>query len=220
MASATSYRILIVSAFISCLTHVAVLRIPLQGREIARPVKFQFGKVVWRGAVAGKATSRHPWTLAALPAPVLAPEANVPVSDVPVASDKAATAPAPALLNPFDSQDSAWLPLERRFYAAGQLSKRPKVIAEVDLETADTRSLLATGRMVFNLAIDQNGKVLAVDVEQSDLPEVFTQAASNAFMQFKFQPGEIDGTPVGSILRIEITYDDAQLPSGEKPDRR
>ena len=214
MASAASYRILSAAIIISCLIHIAVLRVPLHGKAIASPVHFHLSKVLWHSSAIGNQHSSSKWFLTQKPAVKDSKSNNsgVSIEGNDIASD--------AVFGPTQPQEIAWLPLESRFYPAGQLSKRPRVIDEVDLETADTRSLLATGKMVFNLVIDNAGLVLAVDVEQTDLPEIFTTAASNAFMKFKFEPGELDGTPVGSILRIEITYDDAQLPSGENSDRR
>ena len=214
MVIAASYRILSASIFISCLIHIGVLRVPLHGKAIASPVQFHVGKILWHGAAIGKQHSPDKGFLT----PKLA--ARNSASSSAAASIYADDIASAAVFDPTQSQEIAWLPLESRFYPAGQLSKRPKVIEEVDLETPNTRALLATGKMVFNLAIDITGNVQAVDVAQIDLRELFTTAAVNAFMQFNFEPGELDGTPVGSILRIEITYDDAQLPSGENSDRR
>ncbi len=214
MASVASYRVLSVSIIISCLIHIAVLRMPLHDMAMVSPVQFHLGKVLWQGPAIGKQYSRDKWLLTQ---EATAKNSATSVSDTSVSAKDLESS---AVFGPTQPQEIAWLPLESRFYPAGQLTKRPRVIEEVDLETVGTRSLLATGKMVFNLVIDNAGLVLAVDVEQTDLPEIFTTAASNAFMKFKFEPGELDGTPVGSILRIEITYDDAQLPSGENSDRR
>jgi hypothetical protein len=214
MASAASYRVLYASILISCFIHVAALRMPLHGKALAIPTQFHLSKVLLHDAVNGRLNSQHLRSSEKLSSKYISTNVKSSIDD-----NKAVIEPI-ILLDINRNQDLAWLPIETRFYTSSQLSKRPRVIEEVDLETAESRLLLATGKMVFSLLIDVKGKVHAVNIEQTDLPEIFTKAASNAFMQFKFEPGEIDGKPVGSILKIEITYDDAQLPSGENSDRR
>ena len=98
------------------------------------------------------------------------------------------------------------------FYPAEQLTVRPKVIAEVELETPDTRRMAASGDIVLQVLIDDRGDVAGVEVEASSLPEIFSQTVSNAFRNFKFTPGEIGGLAVRSVMRVEISFNDAALP--------
>jgi TonB family protein len=66
--------------------------------------------------------------------------------------------------------------------------------------------------MILKLWISELGKVVEVEVEKSELPEAFSSAAINAFKQLQFTAGERHGLPVGSVMRIEVSYIDGRLP--------
>ena len=44
-------------------------------------------------------------------------------------------------------------------------------------------------------------------IEQSDLPEGFSRSVANGFKRLSFAPGEYNGQPVDSVIRIEVSYD-------------
>lgn len=98
------------------------------------------------------------------------------------------------------------------FYPSEQLTVRPKVIAEVELETPETKHLAASGDIVLQVLIDDRGEVVGVEVEASSLPEIFSRTVSNAFRHFKFTPGEIGGLAVRSVMRVAISFNDIALP--------
>lgn len=98
------------------------------------------------------------------------------------------------------------------YYTADQLTKRPRAIAVAELDTAATKHFIVSGKLILQLWIDASGKVVEVDVEDSNLPEIFAETARNTFKRSRFSPGERDGIPVGSLMRIEVSYDDARLP--------
>ena len=56
------------------------------------------------------------------------------------------------------------------------------------------------------------GQVIEVEVEKTELPEAFSRAATTSFKQLRFAAGERHGQPVGSIMRIEVSYVDGRLP--------
>lgn len=98
------------------------------------------------------------------------------------------------------------------YYTTDQLTKRPQPTAEAELDTPEIWPILASGTIVLKLWISELGDVIAVDVEKTDLPETFSSTAVAAFRRLRFTPGEIDGRPVGTMMRIEVTYDDSRTP--------
>lgn len=97
------------------------------------------------------------------------------------------------------------------FYPTDQLSKRPQPLGSADLEAPEISLIVASGRMILKLWIDESGEVVDVDIENTDLPAVFSQTAQAAFKRLRFTPGERGGVRVGSVMRIEVNYDDGRV---------
>lgn len=98
------------------------------------------------------------------------------------------------------------------YYGTDQLSKRPQPLAEADLDTPEIRPIIASGKMILKLWINELGEVIEVEVEKTDLPDVFSRTAITAFKQLHFAAGERHGQTVGSVMRIEVDYVDGRLP--------
>jgi len=65
----------------------------------------------------------------------------------------------------------------------------------------------------FDLFIDDTGGVVRVATATPDLPGILTHAVREAFLAARFVPGEVDGRPVRSRVRIEVTFDSQRSPS-------
>lgn len=102
---------------------------------------------------------------------------------------------------------------EPRYYATSQLSKRPQPTTEAELDAPEIRSMLAAGTIILKLWINELGEVISVEVEKSEVPELVATTAVEAFKRLRFVPGELSGRRVGSVMKIEITYDDGRLSS-------
>jgi protein TonB len=98
------------------------------------------------------------------------------------------------------------------YFTTDKLSKSPEVIAMDDLNTPETRIYKVSGSLVMNLWIDDRGKVSKVSVEDSALPPIFAETAIRVFKAARFSPGERDGVRVGTLMRIEVGYEDKGLP--------
>jgi hypothetical protein len=63
---------------------------------------------------------------------------------------------------------------------------------------------------VLTLFIDEHGAVQRVRVESTDteLPHPFQEAARQAFLAARFTPGEWQGQPVRSRIRIAVEFED------------
>jgi hypothetical protein len=99
------------------------------------------------------------------------------------------------------------------YYTTDQLTKRPRPTAEAELDTPETKPIFAAGTIIMKLWINELGDVIAVDVEKTDLPEIFSRTAVAAFRNLRFIPGEINGQPVGTMMRIEVVYNDGRMPA-------
>ncbi|MDD5176742.1 MAG: hypothetical protein PHQ05_10005 [Sterolibacterium sp.] len=97
------------------------------------------------------------------------------------------------------------------YYTTDQLTKRPQPAGEAELEPPEIAHVIASGKMILKLWINELGEVIAVDVEKTDLPEEFSRSAVAAFKRLRFTAGERYGQRVGSVMRIEVSYDDSRL---------
>ncbi|MFA6310416.1 MAG: TonB family protein [Sterolibacterium sp.] len=97
------------------------------------------------------------------------------------------------------------------YYPTNQLSKRPQPLGSADLEAPEISMIAAAGQMILKLWIDESGEVVDVEVEKTELPEVFSRSAVAAFKRLRFVPGERGGVRVGSVMRIEVNYDDRRI---------
>lgn len=98
------------------------------------------------------------------------------------------------------------------YYSADQLTKRPQALADAKLETPEISPIIASGKIILKLWISDRGEVIDVEVEHTELPEAFSVAAIAGFRQLRFIAGERYGQPVGSIIRVEVSYIDGRLP--------
>jgi hypothetical protein len=105
-----------------------------------------------------------------------------------------------------------FLPLpETRYYASQQLTKRPQPRTTVDLDTPESRLITTPESIILTLWISAEGDVVDVKVTQTEVSASVSTSAVEAFSQIHFTPGEIEGKPVASVIRIEITYNDDLL---------
>lgn len=98
------------------------------------------------------------------------------------------------------------------YYTTDQLTKRPQPLAAAELDVAEIRPIVASGKIILKLWINEFGAVSDVEVEKTQLPEMFSRTAIAAFKGLQFAPGELNGRPVRTVMRIEVTYDDGRLP--------
>jgi hypothetical protein len=101
---------------------------------------------------------------------------------------------------------------EMRYFSSDLLTIRPYPLTQ--LESPDlSNSLLngSAGRIVLKVWVSDAGEVTATETEFTEMPIEVHEAIVAAFQRMRFMPGEIGGKPVGSILRIEMTYEDIRL---------
>jgi len=98
------------------------------------------------------------------------------------------------------------------YYTTDQLTKRPQPTSDPRLDVPEIGPIFASGKVILRVWINELGKVDSVDVEKSDLADAISATAAAAFARLRFVPGELDGRPVGTMMRIEVTYDDGTRP--------
>lgn len=94
------------------------------------------------------------------------------------------------------------------FFPTSQLSRPAQPSVPVALESADLRMVPLTGVSVLTVWIDSRGNVVQTAIESSDVPGPLAQLAAEAFRKTPFIPGERNGRPVGTVMRIEVRYED------------
>jgi hypothetical protein len=110
-------------------------------------------------------------------------------------------------------EQSPQAPHTESFFTPKQLSKNPRPIGEIDLEVPQVSLLTTPGHLLLKLRINRMGQVENIEIEKNTLPQPFADAVADVFRKSRYEPGEIDGRPVGSILLIEITHENESVPS-------
>lgn len=168
------------------------------------------------------APSPAPTALAASTAPSDATQPTTASESAPASAPASASAPpppaaAPALTAVADGLDpEQWPPTgagpvdaaDQAYWPRNLLTRPPTPQQSIDLLYP---ALAPSGRFraVLTLFIDEQGVVQRVRIDEADdsgLPPVLEDAARQTFLRSSFTPGEIDGRPIRSRLRIEVEY--------------
>ena len=208
---------------VSLLLHLALLAWPYSGRGIDGALHAAARGAQLTATLAGQRASagaarQAPATIQRTAASDASPTPREPATDAAAAAFAAPLAEAeaapPLVAPPARPQASLFaLAPTTLYYPAEHLTTRPRALAEPLLDPQELAAFVASGEIALALWIDEHGQVTELDVERSDLPAAFVQAATAAFKDLRFAPGEIDGQPVGSVLRIAVRYDDERLAS-------
>ena len=99
------------------------------------------------------------------------------------------------------------------YYSSDLLTVRPYPLTILETpEMLEPLPVDVTGKVVLKAWISDTGEVTATETEFTDMPKAIHEAIVAAFRGMRFMPGKIDGKAVGSIMRIEMTYEDFRLP--------
>jgi len=191
---------------LSAALHLAVL--------LWLPVSGASGRVPWTGLPAGSvagplqvrlvASVEGPLQLIRPTEPPYAPQGQVPaeaVASAPALRRSSVPDAPPALLLPFvPAPDAAYL---RR----SELTVPPEPIDAIIIPDLPPAAMAATGPRTFilTLFINEAGLVERIRVETAAIPQAIEEVARRAFEQARFTPGELNGRPVKSSMRIEVS---------------
>jgi TonB family protein len=98
-----------------------------------------------------------------------------------------------------------------QYLARRELDQAPAAQAAIDLPFP-AAAPPGSYRAVLTLFIDASGQVQRVRSEGSGLPPSLEDAARQAFLAARFEPGVKDGQPVRSRIRVEVEYSLEVLP--------
>jgi TonB family protein len=195
---------LIVALACSAVLHALAFIVPSLGERLP---EFRF-------AVSGANRSPYPLTATLVlrgahrfsAAPLQAEGENVPRTSISGRAASNAIRPE----EPGSARIGALPIRSQAYYSTDQLSRRPQPLAAAELDPEQTKPVVASGKVVLKLWISDTGSVAEVEVESSDMPAMFTRTAVAAFKRLRFVPGERDGRPVGTVITIEVLYQDGR----------
>ncbi len=95
------------------------------------------------------------------------------------------------------------LPLPN-YYDANEVSLRPRVLDEPELETTELDNLGGAGKLHLILFINEVGRIDRVEIGDAAVNPGLAEALARQFGKIAFEPARIDDFPVKSRLRIEI----------------
>lgn len=88
-----------------------------------------------------------------------------------------------------------------------ELTAAPVLKAEVPLVWPEEGVLAGHYSEVATLFIDETGRVRKLRFEGDGLPPLLQEQAREAFLGARFSPGELQGVPVKSRIRIQVAFD-------------
>lgn len=99
------------------------------------------------------------------------------------------------------------------FYSARELDVQPRALREIEpVYPADADRGKLSGSVRLQLRLEADGRVIDVDVVRSSPPDMFDEAAVEAFKQAQFAPAIKAGRPVRALIMIEVNFDWAGQP--------
>jgi len=105
----------------------------------------------------------------------------------------------------------AWIAEKRDPYAdflpRSALTAGPRPSQPVLIDFPEFVGAAARYAAEFEILVDDAGGVVHVVSVDPELPLILLQAVRDAFTPVRFSPGEVDGHPVRSRFRIEVTFD-------------
>lgn len=161
-------------------------------------------------APAAPAAERPPARQAApAAAPAVAPEKAGPP---PSGAQVAAALPA--------AREQAPAPVEVPYLPRGQLTVPPRVLGLVNVPFPDGVTGVVDLRVQVTLFIDEAGLVQRIRVDTPDVHPAFDRSLRETFGAARFAPGEVDGVPVRSQMRLEVEFSaPSRASAGSRPPR-
>jgi hypothetical protein len=94
------------------------------------------------------------------------------------------------------------------FFARSALDVGPYPAQPVLIDYPSVDAGSGTHVSELSLFIDENGRVVRIRVDGPALPAAMEEAARLAFMGATFSPGQVDGLPVRSRIRVEVIFEE------------
>ena len=101
------------------------------------------------------------------------------------------------------------------YIASSTLPVRPEPIGNIAVPYPTEVKRSGIVSLGLTLYIDEAGRVVHIDLDDTTLPPAFHQAAWMAFSKGRFQPGRIDEGPVKTRMRVEVLFEDNTTPAAD-----
>lgn len=135
-------------------------------------------------------------------------ETSAPMEQPSHPSSSSASTSDPGL----DATDRPGLELE--YLPRPLLSVAPRPLASIDIPFPAEGLVAVSLATELSLFIDETGVVRHVRVDGAALPPALEEAARTSFLNARFAPGEVDGTPVRALIRVAVSFDAEAMPPG------
>lgn len=125
------------------------------------------------------------------------------------AAPAAPPAAAPETLPPAQAEATlARDPDEDLYVPRSRLSVPPVAREQIRVDFPASFQERGDYTVVLSLFIDEAGYVRRVRVDSVGVPPELQDAASLAFLHARYSPGQVDGQPVKSLIRIAVGFED------------
>ena len=197
----TANRRVLIALAVSGLLHCLLIAVPFRGTHISGSVRGFVGMPAERELSIILPTKEieidHSGEV----------QSSLKTANVTDPADSASKAPPPPEVSDSSAELAVFPISSPLFWPSSQLDKHPKPKIQPILTFPELEFIAASGKLIIKLWIDEEGKVVSTEALDTDLPIIFTTIALSAFKSVLFSPGERNGLKVGSIMFVEVRYD-------------
>ena len=97
---------------------------------------------------------------------------------------------------------------------AGGIAEMAKLVDTDELEPEEARRRNIEGRVMFQIVVDENGRVVEANVISAVPPGIFEEAAREAIMQWRYRPAKIRDRPVRIRMNAPVEFNHRGRTSG------
>lgn len=135
--------------------------------------------------------------------PPLKKASTTDIAEDEVSSSLASTGGGTTSNDSFNDLPIAGIPVPY-YYRSDELSQRARVVVDIDPFHDSLKHLPGAGQATLRLWINERGTVDRVETITSSLGDALESAVLAKFQAIHFQPAEIDGVQVKSLMRIQV----------------
>lgn len=94
------------------------------------------------------------------------------------------------------------------YHPRSELSIAPRLQGVLDIAFPPQEPKHLRHEATLAIYIDEHGHVRKVTPVQGELPKTFVEAARNAFLSARFQPGQLQGQAVKSFIHVAVVFEE------------
>lgn len=106
-----------------------------------------------------------------------------------------------------DPSHSSGLVIFSSYFSVKELDVAPAIVRDIDASSDELKKRPTDGgKVILRLWIDETGRIVRVEPLSSEMPPVYSETATRAFMRAEFHPGIKNGSFVKSKINIVLFY--------------